>query len=300
MAKPIHQFGCSIRSALERCAALVMVIVAALPTALLAQSTDSRATQQPAFDIVSIRPAADQGVIGSQNRPDGGFSMTRSVIRTLVQRGYPAAPYIVGLPDWATTERYDITAVPPPGASAEDRLAMTRTLLADRFKLLAHIEEREQPVYELVMARPDGQLGPSIRPSSLDCEALVAQQRAEFEALRAAGRLGEPRAGCILRTQYDGPGGDRTEGDATIATLTTFLGPNIGREVVDKTGLRGSFRLTLLFNRKAALTPDAPALAGSPPIIFTAVQEQLGLKLVSARVPRQTLVVERLEKPTPN
>ena len=308
MAEPVRRSGRSIRNAVVGVASLTVLIVAAVPALLRSQSANSLPTQVPTFEVVSIRPSAAQGPMGSQNRPDGGFSMTRSPVTVLLQRAFPSTLqiYTVGLPEWAATDRYDIIAVPPPGASAEDRPTMAWALLTDRFKLLAHIEERDQPVYELVRARTDGQLGPSIRPSPLDCEAFLARQRAEAGAPRTGGQPPAPSLGssqnvCMLRSEYfGGPGGDRIEGDATMATLSSAIASNTLREVVDKTGLDGFFRLALVFNRNAALKPDGPPPTGAAPIIFTAIQEQLGLRLVSARVPRQTLVIERLEKPAPN
>ncbi len=90
------------------------------------------------------------------------------------------------------------------------------------------------------------------------------------------------------------------EGDGTMSGLASDLSLNTGREVVDKTGLSGFFRFTLVFDRKAGLNPTVSAPAGAAPVIFTAVQEQLGLRLVSSTTPRPTLIIESLERPTPN
>jgi uncharacterized protein (TIGR03435 family) len=104
----------------------------------------------------------------------------------------------------------------------------------------------------------------------------------------------------MLRFLTGRPEGDRIEGDARMGSLAQLLASNARREVLDKTGLSGFYRLELLFSRNAALTPTFTPSPGDPPIIYTAVQEQLGLRLVSATVPRPTLVIDRLERPTPN
>jgi uncharacterized protein (TIGR03435 family) len=230
------------------------------------------------------------------------------LVTTLLLQAFPSASYRVGLPEWAQSERYDVTAKGRVGASDDERTAMIRALLADRFQLVAHIEDREQLVYELVLARSDRQFGQNLQRTPIDCDAMRAQQRAEAEATRLAGRAPQvtfpgrdgPPQPCMLRFLYGRPGGDRIEGDGTMASFVSMLAPNTGREVLDKTGLSGFYRFELLFSRQAALIATFVPSPGDPPIIYTAVQEQLGLKLESARVPRPALVVERLERPIPN
>ncbi|HLG60238.1 MAG TPA: TIGR03435 family protein [Vicinamibacterales bacterium] len=276
------------------------------------QSTTSAG---PTFDVVSVkRNAASASAtapdvrFGSSvtQRPDGGLTMLNIPAGTLVARAYSAAPIdMVGLPGWAMSERYDLNATASQvNPTAEQRAAMLRAMLADRFRLVAHVENREQPAYDLVMARSDGRLGPAIKPSEADCEAKAAADRAITEK---TGRPPAPPPGVFDRNAPPPPcslrmDGDRMEGDVTMAGLATMLRAAAGRLVVDKTGLAGSYRITLLFDRMLALRgPDTAAPApGAAPSVFTAVQEQLGLQLESSRALRETLIIDRFERPTEN
>jgi uncharacterized protein (TIGR03435 family) len=178
-------------------------------------------------------------------------------------------------------------------------------MLADRFGLVTHYEKREQPVYDLVLARSDGRLGPAIAPSEVDCVARLAAERAAAEAARAAGAPPLPRPNpnfrgpvppCLVRMT-----GPVMEGDMTMATLAMMLRSAAGRFVVDKTGLAGSYRVRLEFDRMASLRgPDVAPPADAAPSVFTAVQEQLGLKLEPSRAERDALVIDRLERPSEN
>jgi uncharacterized protein (TIGR03435 family) len=277
------------------------------------QSTPSTG---PTFDVVSVKrntastsASASPAVRFSSTvtqRPDGGLTMLNVPAGTLVARAYSAAPIdMVGLPGWAMNERYDLNATASQAnPTAEQRAAMLRAMLADRFKLVAHVENREQPVYDLVMARSDSRLGPAIKPSEADCLAKAAEDRAVTEK---TGRPPAPPPGVLDRSAPPPPcslrmDGDRMEGDVTMASLAMMLRAAAGRLVVDKTGLAGSYRIALTFDRMLGMRgPDTAAPApGAAPSVFTAVQEQLGLKLESSRATRETLIIDRFERPTEN
>jgi uncharacterized protein (TIGR03435 family) len=166
---------------------------------------------------------------------------------------------------------------------------MLRNLLIDRLKLAAHLEPREQPVYFLVMARPDRRLGPKIEPANRDCAAVAAASQAGVRPPTLAPPAnGAPPCG----TQIDN--GDMAAGGITLDVLARNLGLRAGRPVFDRTGLEGYYDLTLKFSRdQDAANPDAPS-------IFTALQEQLGLKLEPGRAPLQTLVIDHIERPNEN
>jgi uncharacterized protein (TIGR03435 family) len=251
------------------------------------------------------------------SRPDGGFTMTGGTLNLLLGQAYPMSTRdMIGLPDWASSAFFDVTATAPPGtgtATLEQRRAMLRGMLADRFKLAAHYETREQPAFDLVLARSDGRLGPGLTRSDIDCEARAAAQRAAADAARAAGEPPPPRpappanpmAGplppCGQRSSRS-MDRDRFEGHLTMASLAVVLRGSAGRVVVDKTGLTGYFNVTLesAATRAGLTVPDAAATPGDAPSIFTAVQEQLGLKLESSRAPVEVLVIDRVERPTEN
>jgi uncharacterized protein (TIGR03435 family) len=172
--------------------------------------------------------------------------------------------------------------------------AMLRAMLADRFKLAVHYEIQERPVYALVLARADGRLGPNIKKSELDCDAIQAARRAGSKEPPPATSNGAPACGMSMR---GGVGLEVLMGARPLSALASSFGSGTtGRVVIDKTGLSGLYDMTL--NYVSQPKPDAPP--GTPPDVFTAVQEQLGLKLESDRAPLKILVIDRIERPTEN
>lgn len=268
----------------------------------------------PRFEVVSIKQNRSNalGSNGSSERPDGGFTLLNVPMMTLIGGAQfpPIAPIdFVGLPEWAQRDRYDVIATSPLSrpATPQERAAMMRAMLVDRVKLVAHIENRELPAYDLVLARSDGKLGPGIKRSEMDCVAKAAADRAAAEAALAAGtpplrpafpdmNAPPPICGPIRVT-------NGMEGDTTMENLARLLRGvgGAGRPVVDKTGLTGSYRIKLEFDRSAgragpAISPSATEL----PTVFTALQDQAGLKLESSKASREVLVIDRLERPTEN
>jgi uncharacterized protein (TIGR03435 family) len=287
--------------------------LAALVVLLATASIDvlARAGVQPApgptFDVVSIKPNT-AGPVGSRTeptRPDGGITMINVLVTTLLGRAYRLD--VTGLPDWATKERFDVIATSDRKSTTPDeRDAMLKAMLADRFKLLAHVEDREYDTYDLVLAREDGRLGPGLKRIDADCVAINAERTAASAAAVAAGlpppgpRVGptDPLPPCFLRT-FSG----LMEGQATLESVMMALRFTTGpRLIVDRTGLAGSYEIRMEFDPRPIpsgpeITPPAP---DSKPTVFTALQDQLGLKLVPSRTTRPTLVVDRLERPTEN
>jgi uncharacterized protein (TIGR03435 family) len=288
---------------------LTLLIVVAATAHVFAQSPAQPTPAGPTFDVVSIKRNTTSALGSTVNqRPDGGFAMTNIPLSTLVGRAYPPAVPVdmLNLPGWVTSERYDVSATSSLSrATPDDQVAMLRAMLADRLKLVAHLEKHDEQVWDLVVARADGRLGPGIKPSETDCVAKLAAERAAAEAAAAAGNPPPPRQipdmnapvpACTVRMS-----GPRMEGDMTMATLANFVRPAAGRWVVDKTGLSGSYRVVLEYDRMASLRgPDTSATPGGPPSVFTAVQEQLGLRLESSRAERDRLVIDRIERPTEN
>jgi uncharacterized protein (TIGR03435 family) len=172
---------------------------------------------------------------------------------------------------------------------------MLRALLEDRFKLVTHIEKRQAPIYELVLARSDKALGPELHKSDVDCAALLA-------ATRVGQPMPQPQPGKILCGITTNTG-RISAGAQPISNLARQLSQVVQRVVVDRTGLDGVYDLVLTY------APErVPAVGGAPdagaavdpnlPSIFTALQEQLGLKLESNRGPIDVLVIDHVEKPT--
>jgi uncharacterized protein (TIGR03435 family) len=278
--------------------------------------------QSPTFDVVSIKrnEASQAGRFENSTtiqRPDGGLVWTHVSTMTLIGRAYPVGvpADFAGIPDWARREYFDVSATSSLStATPEDRIAMLRAMLADRFKLVVHIEKRETPVYDLVLARSDGRLGSGMTPSDRDCAPILAKLRADAEAARNATTppnagppafpdLNAPPPLCSLRGVGARPPavGDRLEGESTVENLALALRFPTGRLVIDKTGLSGTYRITMTFDRIMSLKgPEIVASPDSPPTVFTAVREQLGLKLESSKAELDTLIIDRLERPTEN
>jgi uncharacterized protein (TIGR03435 family) len=297
------------------------------PAAQTAQ-TPALSTAGPVFDVVSIKPSAplQPGTFPTpQNiqRPDGGFTMTRVTAVLLIMRAHPIPDLgvddIVGLPDWARREAFDVSATSTlTRATSEDRTAMMKAMLTDRFKLAVHVEPRPRQLFELVLARGDRRLGPGLTPVDTDCAAYWAAWRAADEAAMNEGRprlierpdITKPHP-CTPRLRTGRPGSragsasaapsTRIEGETAMAEFVTLLRLPARRQVVDKTGLSGSYRVAMEFDMLSSMRgPDVAAAPDSAPDIFTAIQEQLGLKLRPAAVVMDTLVIDRLERPTEN
>jgi uncharacterized protein (TIGR03435 family) len=177
---------------------------------------------------------------------------------------------------------------------------MLRNLLADRFKLAVHEEEREMPIFALVLNRQDGRLGPQLKKSELNCQAGPGRGRGGAPPPDPGAQGATPQCGMRIGMGNVAAGGMRVSDFANaIATMA-------GRIVVDRTGLTDAYDFTLTW------TPDnlpqrppgapEPLVNGAPldpngPSLFTALQEQLGLKLDSQRGPVKVLVIDRAEKP---
>lgn len=254
----------------------------------------------PTFEVVSIkRNLATTGNSSVAERPDGSVTFINQSIATLISRAYPPTipRDMVGLPDWAVTERYDVIATSPlVSASAEVRTRMLQRMLTDRFNLVLHFEERPQEGYELV--RASERIGPQVTKLDIDCDAILAAQAAGGAA---SPRLPPPDPAASLPPCTTRMGGNRLVGDTTFERLTTLLRVATGRPVVDKTGLEGWYRVSLSFDiegTRRGPTVDVPDPAD--PLLFTALQEQFAMRLVRKVLSVRTIVIDRLERPTAN
>lgn len=227
------------------------------------------------FDVASIKPNLTGDSRGGIQSSNGRFVATNVPLRELIRTAYQLQDFqISGDPSWAASDRFDVSATGAPGGDTQARL---RALLAERFGLVARMDTREMPVYELVAARDDRRLGDKVRATTTDCE-------------RDGSTCG------FRRTPFSIAGVART-----MANLAGVLSTITGRIVVDKTALTGVYDLDVRY------TPDnggQPVLLNGAaidyPTIFTALQEQLGLKLESARGQVPVLVIEAVKRPDAN
>ena len=242
---------------------LLLVAVGVVPSRFVHAQQD----REPAFDVTSVKSNRSGAlpVGGPDDRfSKGQFHTTNITLRLLIRQSFQLVQEneIIGGPSWLDTDRWDIAGnTQSPTATM---LPMIRSLLRDRFKLASHFEKRELPVYALVVSGGTGRLGPSLRPTT------------------------EPpnfRQGVGSLT-----------GRASITVLVSTLSAATQRHVVDRTGLRGTYEMNVHWtptNLPAGVVPDAP----DSPSVFTAVQEQLGLKLESTTAPVDVLVIDKVEKP---
>jgi uncharacterized protein (TIGR03435 family) len=243
---------------------------------------------QPSFDVVSIRPSKSSDTRTAFNvQSPARFSAVNVTVRRLIEVAYGLKAFqLTGGPGWTGGERFDIEAT--PGEPDMDKLMpMLQLLLADRFKLVAHSETKEMPMYALVVAKSGSKL-----------------KEASGQNGNTAGGPARPAAVIVRR-------GLLVTRSAPVSALLNSLSNILGRDVVDKTGLSGKYDLRVQW------TPDENQLAnfgtigvpegfGAPPpdpagpTLFTALEEQLGLELELQKGPGGVLVIDAIEKPSPN
>jgi uncharacterized protein (TIGR03435 family) len=246
----------------------------------------------PAFEVASIKPSGDSRAREQSDvQPSGRLTVTNTTLLSLIRDFFELQRHEIvsgeRLPSWVASERWDIVATGPPipdvGAQLPLYRRMMQNLLSERFKLVTRREMRNIPVYALVFARTDRSLGPQMRPSSADCAALAAA----FKAAGARQTPDSPVCGLRpIRGQFRGTGILVTDLARALAVA--------GRPVVDATGLAGAFDFDLMW------TPDDAAAPSGGASLFTAVQEQLGLRLEPRQTPMSVLVIDSAERPTPD
>jgi uncharacterized protein (TIGR03435 family) len=256
-----------------------------------------------AFDVVSIKPNHSGDARGGPRFTPGRFEMTNITVGTLLTVAYQRFPFddveVIGAPDWVGRDRFDIiaqTAGTATPALTSELTDMIRTMLAQRFSLSTHWDKREREVYALVMARPGGALGPGLKRTDAGCgEGMAALTGGGPSSVR-------PGRGpsCTL-----GGGPGNLQGNAiTVEMFGRSIGQReLHRRVIDRTGVTGNFDIDLRYRPDLGARPDGPPPAPpdpDAPSIFTAVEEQLGLKLISDRAAVDVLVIDRIEPPTPD
>jgi len=255
------------------------------------------------FEVASVRANTSGDTNGLLRRQPGGrMTATNMPLRGMITFAYQLAQYqLADVPGWVNSTRYDVVAKMEgdpqpvaPGAGIDPLQVALQHLLEDRFKLKAHKESREMDIYALVMAKPDGKPGPNLKPSTTDCAAAAAAAR------RGGPPPGGPAPGTPFCGIMGGPGRLRFGGLPAVSMVQALSG-QAGRIVVDRTGLTGSWDFELNFAPEGRGGPGGgPDSAPDPnlPSFFTAIQEQLGLKLEATKGPVDVLVIESVERPT--
>ena len=308
-----------MRMRIGRLAAFVIVFVPVMTAAQQFTPTPSGPPVDPntRFEVVSVKPVADAGRFGRFLPLLPRFEFSELPIGWLLRVALQKPDYrMIGAPAWIDVDFYTVMAKAPEGTTQAALSTLILNLLKDRFQLATHLETRELPIFHLVMARPDGRPGPALKATPPDCQKTVAER----DAAAAAGR-GVPPPLPPLDLNAPPPcglgrylTGNVAVSGRTIAQFVETLSDWVGRPVIDKTGLTGLHDFTLKFAPEGvrASGPMGPTLtlrsaqAAAPPVdpdapsLSAALQEQLGLKLESARGPVEVVVIDRLEKPTPD
>ena len=230
--------------------------------------------QAAAFDVASVKQSQSLETNGSMRLlPGGGIVTQHMPARNLLTIAFQIQSYqLIGAPDWTRNTTYDISAKPAEAATREQIFPMMQALLVDRFKLSFHRESRQVDGYALVRARAS-ELGPSLRPSALDCEKVMATTPRCREGGISANTM-------------------KMVGVPLWSVLQIVIG-QVGAPVSDETRLTGTYDVDLRWSTDVAPSDDLQS-------IFTAVQEQLGLKLDKRRVMTDVVVVDHIERPGPD
>lgn len=260
----------------------------------------SAQTPAPSFEVASVRQNATADSRSMMAWPKGSLSATNMQLRLLIAHAYEVPLQlmrfiIVGGPDALLAARYDIQARTPDNAPEGQHFAMLRSLLIERFKLRVRSESRQTPVYALIVAREDRRLGPELRASTVDCDAARERARQTGQGFIAenAPRDAKGRPICWSASQFATPGVQTLVNAGPLTDLVRGIQAVVDRPVMDATALTGTFEWQLVFGFGATPNPDALS-------VFTAVQEQLGLKLEVRTAPFDVLVVDSVERPTPD
>jgi uncharacterized protein (TIGR03435 family) len=265
------------------------------------------ASSGPTFEVASIKPNNSGDVIVRLiPQPGGRLTGTNVTAAHLLRFAYDL-PWFqdVGGPGWVTSDRFDIAAKAEGDPPTDQKRVMLRRLLTERFKLSAHIERRNLPVYSLTTARKDRRLGAQLRRSTATCGGV---EPANVGAFGPAPPEGPPSCGFFgfaPGTQFSAGRVGLAFRGLTMAELAKWLVPVLRRNVNDQTSLAGYFDADFDIVAEMPVPPPPPGMPNpfadaAPLSIFTVFPEQLGLKLESTTGPVDVLVIDGIERPTPD
>jgi len=274
---------------------MVGVLVFAIRVVLGAQTTAGDTGLR--FEVTSVRPndsGANGGGVGLRG---GRLTASNATPLDMIRWSFQLEPYrITGAPSWAASERFD--AAGTAGISTPLNIAsvqeMTRAFLADRFKLKVHFETRPLQGYALVRLKNDV-LGSDLKKSAVDCAAL--QRRGELSVdppPRSVEDFSKPPT-C----GSSGGAGFYAAGGVTMRDLVALLKEQVNANVTDRTGLEGGYTMRLRWNPDPTSATNLAADAFLP-TIFVALEDQLGLRLERRTEPTEILVIDSIERPTPD
>jgi uncharacterized protein (TIGR03435 family) len=290
-----------------------IMIILTLSLAGSSQRATTGAAPEPEFDVASIKPVsmlqnhrtADAAFALGMGREarHGHFHVRNATLHRLIQLAYDLRDsQIIGEPRWAKSELYEVEAKTADDISFEQMRPMLRSLLAERFNLKVHQSVEELPVYELAPARAGIKITQAKEGSCV-----------KFDPDGAPVPPGTKLCGGI-RYMFMKPGVVTMQGfGANVAMLIDDLSEELGSVIVDKTGFSGTFNFQLDYFSEEYAAPNAPSRTTSaesdgagaqtntnPPPLFIALQEQLGMKLAPSKGMVKVLIVDTVQRPTPN
>jgi uncharacterized protein (TIGR03435 family) len=276
-------------------------LVAALVAAyvLMTGCMVAHAQEPKSFEVASIK-RNNSGVGGGMMRrlPNGANLVNVPLQMIIVQAYEIQSSQLEGGPSWIYSDGFDIQAKAERELKPPEFRELMRNLLAERFGLVTHTEQKTRPVYALVQVKT-GKLGPKLRKSETDCTALAGRggapppPPAPDEPIQCGMRMGPAQL---------------TAGGTSMASLANMLSRLFDRMVIDKTGLAGAYDFDLAFAPTqtpqgpppGTPAPDPSTIESGAPDLFTAIREQLGLKLESQKAPVDVVVIDKVEPPTEN
>jgi uncharacterized protein (TIGR03435 family) len=278
-------------------ASILLAILMVSGSGSLQAQSGSSPSSRPQFEVASIRPNRSLSPPRAGFRPNA-FEAVNATARQLITLAYGNDPQnvvdeIIGGPTWLDSERFDVSArgaiADGAGNQAQGRL-MLQSLLEDRFNIRVHRERQERPVYRLVIGPGDRPLAAGLKRAPLDCSTRADR--------RPAGTPG------IMYCGIDRAPGRSTGRSMPMRLLADTLSSRVGRNVIDETGLSGEWDWDLEWSPGPSepVPPDGTTALAPPdgPSIFAAVQEQLGLRLESGRALLDVLIIDAIERPSPN
>ena len=267
------------------------------------------AAQSVAFEAASVKANRSGSPQGRQQvGPGGRFTSTNLSLEVLIRFAYERSPRSRGLepfevaggPAWIRSDRFDVNATAGREVSLTELRSMMQSLLVDRFKVKAHYETRQGPVYRMTLAQRE-KLGPQLRPAARECSGVADPLRGITPGqAEACGYFGpSPTVPIGSDKAYQAIRG------LTMGDLALRLYPYLGRRVIDATGLAGYFDGEFEFTAEIVMPPPPPGLPNPYdgrvlPSIFSVLPQQLGLRLQSERGPVEILVIDSAEQPTEN
>jgi uncharacterized protein (TIGR03435 family) len=263
---------------------------------------------KPAFQVASIRENVSgqnnwsysrgltPNLFGEFTRVPGQISINNAPLRDIIARAYAILPehdrfILRGGPDDILSKRFDIRAIPPPGASPDQTPDMLKALLQERFNLKIRRETVTAPVYALVVLR-EGRLGSGLKPAELGCRAFLKLREADPELVEPLASDGRPLCdGVGINQPVKGAWtlAYTSDMDFLVARIQAFL----DRPVINATALSGNFEWRVTWSGVRGI--DAPA-----PPLPRALEDQLGLRLDQRDGPLEVLVIESVQQPTEN